>query len=183
MADITQTRMTLDEFNALPESLEFIELIAGELTVSPTPKNKHQNTVLNTAVEIKQKFPYGKVVISPMDVYLDDETVLEPDVFWVSGADSLCKLGEDCYWHGAPDLVVEVLSPSTALRDHGVKFDLYERHGTREYWLIDAEAEFVEVFRRVNDSLVRFGVFGSGDEFTLGLLSDVVIQISALFAE
>ena len=86
-------------------------------------------------------------------------------MFWVSGADSLCKLGADDYWHGAPDLVVEVLSPSTALRDHGVKFGLYEQHGTREYWLIDPAAEFVEVFRRENDAFVRFGAFGNAETF------------------
>jgi Uma2 family endonuclease len=122
------------------------------------------------------------VVISPMDVHLDDENVVQPDVFWVSGADSLCKLGEDGHWHGAPDLVVEVLSPSTALRDHGVKFALYERFGTREYWLIDPEGEFVEVFHREGEIFRRFGVFGREDVFALSVLLDVTVQVSALFA-
>ena len=182
MADITRTRMTLDEFNALPESLEPIELIDGELIVSPTPKYKHQNAAGNAFVLLKQ-FPQGTAVVSPMDVYLGDENVVEPDVFWVSAENSLCKLGDDGYWHGAPDLVVEVLSPSTALRDHGVKFDLYEQYGTREYWLIDPEGAFVEVFRRQNDAFVRFGVFGRDDSFALGVLPDIVIRVSTFFAE
>ncbi len=181
MADITRTRVTLDEFRALPESMEHIELIDGELIVSPTPKNKHQ-TATGNAYSILKELPLGRTVVSPMDVYLDDETVVEPDVFWVSGADSRCKLGADDYWHGAPDLVVEVLSPSTALRDHGVKFRLYEQYGTREYWLIDPEAQFVEVFRREQDAFARFGVFGREDSFALSVLPDVTIQVSALFA-
>ena len=183
MVEVPQTRtyMTLDEFKSLPESLDHIELIAGELIVSPTPKYKHQNIVGNLIVELK-KLPEGKAVISPMDVYLDDENVVQPDVFWVSGADSLCKLGADGYWHGAPDLVVEILSPSTAKRDHGVKFELYEKFGTREYWLIDPDAEFVEVFRRKQDAFVRYGVFGHDDSFALGVLPSVVIQVAALFA-
>jgi Uma2 family endonuclease len=182
MADITRTRMTLDEFKALPESMEHNELIEGELIGSPTPKYKHQNAAGNTATELKQRVPQGKVVIAPMDVYLDDENVVEPDVFWVSGENSLCKLGEDGYWHGAPDLVIEVLSPSTALYDHGVKFKLYERFGTHEYWLIDPEGEFVEVFRRQDDTFVRFGVFGRDASFALSVLPDVTIQVSTLFA-
>ena len=179
---ITQTHMTADEFMAQPESMEHVELIAGELIMSPTPKYKHQSISLNSAVELKGKTPHGTVVISPMDVHLDEENVVQPDVFWVSGADSLCELGDDGYWHGAPDLVVEVLSPSTALRDHGVKFGLYERFGTREYWLTDPEGEFVEVFHREGDMLRRFGAFGRNDAFALGVLPHVTVQVSALFA-
>ena len=182
MADMTRTRMTLEEFKSLPESLDHIELIDGELIVSPTPKYRYQNAVLNTATDLKQRLTQGKVVVSPMDVYLDDENVVQPDVFWVSGAESLCKLGEDGYWHGAPDLVVEVLSPSTAHRDHGVKFALYEQFGTREYWLIDPEGEFVEVFHREGDTLVRFGVFGVGEQFVLSVYPNIKIDVSALFA-
>ena len=137
---------------------------------------------MNTAVELRQKLTSGKVVVSPMDVYLDDENVVELDVFWVSGEFSLCQLGSDGYWHGAPDLVVEVLSPSTALRDHGVKYQLYERYGTREYWLIDPEAEFVEVFRRAEDRFDRLGAFGHDTSFSLSVLPAVMIQVSTLFA-
>jgi Uma2 family endonuclease len=181
MANVTRTRFSLEEFRALPESLDHIELIDGELIVSPTPKYKHQNIVGNAFVELKQ-FPQGKAVVSPMDVYLDDENVVQPDVFGVSGESSLCQLGSDGYWHGAPDLVVEVLSPSTALRDHGVKYHLYERHGTREYWLIDPEGEFVEVFHRAGDRFDRLGAFGREESFALGVLPDVMIQVSTLFA-
>ncbi|MEO8393518.1 MAG: Uma2 family endonuclease [Chloroflexota bacterium] len=183
MVEITQTRIyvTLDEFKALPESLDHIELIARELIMSPTPKYKHQNIVGNGYAELRQ-FPSGKAVVSPMDVNLDDENVVQPDVFWVSGTDSLCKLGADGYWYGAPDLVIEILSPSTAKRDHGAKFELYQRFGTREYWLIDPEAEFIEVFRREQDMFVRYGVFGREDSFALSVLTDVVIHVSALFA-
>lgn len=181
MADMTRTRTTLEEFQALPESLEHIELIDGELIVSPTPKFRHQNAVGNTFL-LLQKLPQGKVVLSPMDVYLDDENVVQPDVFWVSGAESLCKLGSDGYWHGAPDLVVEVLSPSTARRDHREKFALYERFGTREYWLVDPEAEFVEVFRREGDVLVRFGAFGVDEHFALSVAPEIALEVAALFA-
>src|SRR5262245_39140678 len=116
-----KTQMTLEEFMALPESNLPIELINGELVVSPTPKNPHQQTVLATAIYLNSIVPGGTLVISPMDVHLDKKNVPQPDVFWASGPDSKCKLGKDGYWHGAPDLVVEVLSPSTEKRDRGAK--------------------------------------------------------------
>lgn len=180
MADITQTRMTAREFMALPESSQPMELIHGELIVSPTPNNPHQTIVLSCAVFLKQNFSSGTTVISPMDVYLDVDTVVQPDVFWVSGENSLCKLNDDGYWHGAPDLVIEVLSPSTALRDRKAKFSLYEQYGVREYWLADPDAKFLEVYVRDGNRFVRLGVFAQGDTFTSAVLGGAVVSVNAL---
>lgn len=180
MADLTQTRMTIAEFKQLPESSEHIELLYGELVMSPAPKNKHQSAVGKSLLLLNQLTSKGEVVLSPMDVYLDDENVVQPDVFWVSGPDSLCQLGADDYWHGAPDLVVEVLSPGSALRDKTTKFKLYERHGTREYWLVDPEAQYVEVWRLENGTFLRVGVFGPADKFESPLLGQPV-DVSVLF--
>jgi Uma2 family endonuclease len=182
MADITQIRMTVQEFMTLPESNQPLELINGELIVSPTPKNAHQNAVLSIAIFLRRDFAAGTTVISPMDVHLDDENVVQPDVFWVSGADSRCKLGDDGYWHGAPDLVVEVLSPSTMLRDRKAKFALYERLGVREYWLVEPEAKFIEVYRLVEGKFDRYGIFEPGETFAAAVLSDAVVSVNALLA-
>ena len=181
MADLTQTRMTVAEFKQLPESSEHIELVDGEIVMSPTPKYKHQRLIFPLAQLLDQLTNTGSVVVSPMDVYLDNENVVQPDVFWVSGPDSRCQLGEDDYWHGAPDLVVEVLSPGTALRDKTVKFDLYEKCGVREYWLIDPEAQYVEVWRLENGQFRRVGVFGKNDEFESPVLGQLV-KVAVLFA-
>jgi Uma2 family endonuclease len=180
MAGITQTRMTAREFMALPESSQPMELIHGELIVSPTPKNPHQTIVLSSAVFLKQNFPSGVTVISPMDVHLDVDTVVQPDVFWVSGENSLCQLKDDGYWYGAPDLVIEVLSPSTALRDRKAKFLLYEQYGVREYWLADPEAKFLEVYIRDGSRFVRLGVFEQSETFTSAVLGGMMVSVSAL---
>lgn len=180
MADLTRTRMTAAEFKQLPESSEHIELLDGEIIMSPTPKYKHQRLIFPLARLLDQLTDRGTVVISPMDVYLDDENVVQPDVFWVSGPESLCQLGDDDYWHGAPDLVIEVLSPGTALRDKTVKFDLYEKHGVREYWLIDPEARYVEVWRLENGEFQRVGVYGSADRFESPVLNQAV-NVTVLF--
>jgi Uma2 family endonuclease len=141
---VATTRVSPEAFRQLPETMEPIELIDGEIIVRPSPVNKHQEIIGDTyvflSVLIRGHVIEGEVVVSLMDVWLGDHCV-QPDVFWVSGPESRCQLGEDGYWYGAPDLVVEVLSPSTAYRDRGVKFRLYEEHGAREYWLIDPDGQ------------------------------------------
>ena len=181
MSEITiGTRMTIEEFKQIPESMERIEFIEGEIFVSPTPKFPHQDTTFSTAKVIDKLMPGGKVVVSPMDVYITDSLVLQPDVFWISGGESLCQLGDDGYWHGAPDLVVEVASPSTVSRDRGVKFKLYEQHGVREYWLMDPIAKFIEVYVLREEQFVRLGLYEIEQTFKSPVLG-VDIPVKELF--
>ena len=180
MGDLTQTRMTAQEFMALPETTQPTELLDGELIVSPTPKNPHQDSVLEIALFLRQNVTTGKTVIAPMDVHFDDKNIAQPDVFWVSGENSLCKLGQDGYWYGAPDLVVEALSPSTEFKDRGTKFKLYEKYGGREYWLVSPEAKYVEVYRLVDGQFARVGIYGLNESFVSEVLSGMTIKIAAL---
>ncbi len=183
MSALERIRMSPAEFRGLPETNEPTELINGELIVSPTPVNKHQAIVGEIHFFLKQVAKQnpaaGQVIVAPMDVWLDDNCV-QPDVFWVSQPDSLCKLGDDGYWYGAPDLAVEVLSPSTAHKDRGVKFDLYQKYGVREYWLADPDGQYIEVFRRENEMLSRVGAFGIGEAFISTVLSGITISIDTL---
>jgi Uma2 family endonuclease len=180
MTDATTIRMTIEEFRTLPESNRFEELIDGELIVSPTPKQPHQKQVFTAAKAIEQLADGGEVVIAPMDVYLNGD-IVEPDIFWVSGVNSKCQLGDDGYWYGAPDLVVEVLSPSTAGNDRGKKYELYQRHGVREYWLIDTDAKFIEVFVLDGDKFVRRGLFSRG-AFISDVLSGKTVDVKIVLA-
>jgi Uma2 family endonuclease len=174
MVEQTHIQMTAAEFQVLPESSEHIELIHGELVVSPTPRHRHQNVIGNLHLMLAGLIPSGKIVLSPMDVYLSDTDVVQPDVFWVSGPESRCKLGTDDYWHGAPDLIIEVLSPGTALRDKTVKFELYEKHDVCEYWLVDPDALYIEVWRLDESKFMRVGVFGPSDKFESTVLGQTI---------
>lgn len=180
MVEAARIHMLADEFLALPESLERIELINGEVVMSPSPVDLHQDAVLATATLLKQIAPPGKVKIAPLDVYIDGVNVVQPDVFWISDANTKCWLVDGKYWHGAPDLVVEVLSPSTAERDYGLKFDLYQQHGVREYWIVDASALFIQVFRLENEKFVRQGVFGAGKYFVSSVLGNLTIEVNQI---
>lgn len=168
-----RTHMTLAEFRQLPESNLPTELIDGELIMSPSPVDLHQDVTLNTATLVKRIGRGGKTKISPLDVYLGSN-VLQPDVFWVSDGNPLCTLGDDGFWYGAPDLTVEVVSPSSTNRDHRRKFQIYEKQGVREYWIIEPLAKIIYVFVRKDEAFEELGVFKIGDTFTSPLFNTVV---------
>ncbi len=181
MAEMTRTRMTAKEFLELPESNMPIELINGEIIMSPTPKDPHQDIVLSIAILLKPMVTAGKVKVAPMDVHFDDVNVVQPDVFWAGGEGSRCQLGDDGYWHGAPDLVVEVLSPSTSSHDRGVKYDLYEKYGVREYWLVEPDAKYIEIYVLQEGKFVRQGLFEPGASFTSLVIEGQSVAVDKLF--
>jgi Uma2 family endonuclease len=177
-----QTRMTAKEFWELPESNQFIELIHGEVIMSPSPIPVHQRVVFRVGFllePLSQKHG-GTVYIAPLSGYLDDENIPQPDVIWIA-PNSKCTIGEK-YLIGAPDLVVEVFSPSTALRDKTDKFKLYEKHGVREYWMLGAVAKYIEVWQLENGKFVQKGVYGPGATFTPAVFSGEMIDVAAIFA-
>ncbi|MEL6271043.1 MAG: Uma2 family endonuclease, partial [Chloroflexota bacterium] len=119
----------------------------------------------------------GTVRLSPCDLYITDDTVLQPDVMLIKPDNPNCELEDDGYWHGAPDLVVEVLSPGTASLDRGRKFQLYAQHGVLEYWLADPQAQFIEVFTPQNSQFIQQGLYEINATFTSGVLgADVIVQ-------
>jgi len=181
MADFTPTRirMTREEFMALPETTTPHELINGELIVSPTPKDPHQGVIISMLRVLLRLVSTGTFRVAPMEVHFDDGNIVEPDIFWVSGSDSKCKLGEDGYWYGAPDLMIEVLSPSTEARDRREKFNLYQQHGVREYWLVHPEALFIEVFTLTEGEFLRKGLFEINQTFYSDVLGQT-IEVNAI---
>jgi Uma2 family endonuclease len=185
MADVTQIKMTAAEFRNLPETNTPEQLIDGEIVVSPSPVKVHQDAVGNIYFFLRQLSVQNRIVgtvqIAPMDVYFDDENVTQPDVFWVSSANEKCKLGEDGYWYGAPDLIVEVLSPSTTRQDKVTKFELYERHGVREYWIVDPQYRNVEVWALLDSKYARLGQFYPADRFTSPVLGQE-LEVKEIFA-
>ena len=184
MADVARTRMTAAEFFEQPETTQITELIDGELIVSPSPVDEHQKLTGRFHLYLDritvQSNLQGELRVAPMDVYFDEENVPQPDVFWVSASNEKCKLGEDGYWHGPPDLIVEVLSPSTARQDKVTKFELYERHGVREYWIADPKYRNIEVWSLVDGKYTRLGLFSEKDTFTSPVLGQTV-EVKEIF--
>ena len=175
-----KTRMTAGEFFELPESNLPIELLHGEVVVSPTPVPGHQALVLQLALVIRELGKDGTVYVAPLDVHLDDENVVQPDVLWISPTGG-CEVGEK-HLTGAPDLVVEVLSPSSAQRDKVTKFRLYETSSVREYWIVDPAAQYIEVFQAVNEKFQLAGVFAPGETFDSSVLLRHPVDVSLIFS-
>jgi Uma2 family endonuclease len=178
MTDQARVRMTAKEFFNLPETNRPTELIEGELVVSPSPIPKHQITAGESYTTLRGLIPNGTLFFAPMDVYLDDENIPQPDIIWVA-ENSRCVIGAKRL-EGPPDLIVEIYSPGTFKRDKSDKFEVYERHGVREYWMIDPLERYIEVWILDKETFVRQGVYGPGDMFISPVLDGKTVRVNSL---
>jgi len=180
MVQPIRTRVRAADYFQLPEYAEndLIQLIDGEVMISMPPIPKHQDIADEIFYLFKTiaRKSSGRAFFSPIEVYLDEHNVYEPDVLYLK-PDSACTVG-DKRLMGAPDLVVEVLSPGTAKYDRQQKYQAYERHGVGEYWIVDPVHEVIEVWALGDDaSFVRQGAYADDDTFksvTLG--EDVAVK-------
>lgn len=176
----TRQRMTADEYRQLPETSQRMELIEGELVVSPSVVSDHQRLVLRFANDIDESEIEGEVFVAPLDVYFDDENVFQPDVFWIAKDNDRC-VERDGYFYGPLDLVIEVLSPSTARYDKTVKFLVYEKYGVREYWLADPKRKTVEVWRRGEEEFMLLDIYNDTTSFVSAVLGNKQIDLTTVF--
>lgn len=117
--------------------------------------------------------------VSPYDVVLSENDVVQPDVLFVAEAHFNVITAANI--QGAPDLVVEVLSPGTAQYDRGYKCTLYGHHGVWGYWLVDPDAETIEVLARGGRGLVRRAIYGRGETMTSPLLQGLALDLDKIF--
>ena len=178
---VSKTRMTAAEFFELPETNQPTELIDGELIVSPSPIPKHQLLVGRFYSKLEDLIPNGVVFFAPMDVYFDDNNIPQPDIIWVA-ENSQCVITEKRL-EGAPELIIEILSPGTLRRDRREKYELYERFGVREYWMTDPVGQFVEVCVWVNGTYKRQGVYGPDESFESPVLGGKTVTLKGIFGE
>jgi Uma2 family endonuclease len=132
-------RTALELFKILPEGTR-CQLIDEHIIMSPSPIWKHQDIVKIILFRIEsylRKNPAGKV-LSDVDIYINEKNVYRPDIFFVA-EEQMDILGDDGYVHGAPHLVIEVLSPGTSKYDKTKKKEIYAEYGVKEYWLIDPQ--------------------------------------------
>lgn len=151
MATQPQSGLTYQDLQSFPEDNFRRELIDGELIVTAAPATRHQRVVTKLVVRLwlYAEAHGGEVLPAPYDVYFSETNVVEPDVIFV-GPQSQTKI-EKQFIRSAPDLVVEVSSPSTRRLELVRKRDLYERFGVPEYWFIDLDADRVECYRLEGD--------------------------------
>lgn len=181
---------TYADFVGLEEEL-FCEVIGGNvISMFPSPTPKHQDVVDELTAEFKF-YLRGKECMafsSPIDVCLfaDRETKMEDIQDWVQpDLIVVCdknKIGEK-FIIGAPDLVIEVLSPSAARNDRLIKFNSYEKAGVKEYWIVDPYNMSVEIYSLHEGTYKHIGVYGKDDVLTVNTFKDMQIDLKKIFKE
>lgn len=171
---------TAEDYLSLPEG-ERVELLRGRLIMmSPAPRPRHQFVGVKLAIVLDSiATTHGGIALpSPVDVKLDDHTILQPDVVYLRPA-HLDRIGDRI--HGAPDLVVEVLSRSTTNRDRVEKLDLYAQAGVAEYWIVDPESHVFE-FHTLDGSSYRVTAKDSG-EYQSPQFEELKLDLTAFWQE
>ena len=171
-----EKRYTSDEFLAMTDLPENCELIDGYIYMSPSPNQDHQTIVLRAAGKIdayvRNHSGKCKTLIAPSDVKLSDRCNIQPDIFVVCDPDKLD--GQRC--NGAPDWVIEILSPSNETHDLKDKLYLYKEAGVREYWIVDPMQERVIVYPFTTTKIT--GIYTFDDDIPAGIYSDAAEPLS-----
>ena len=175
-------KLTYKDYCETPDD-ERYELLDGKLMMVPAPNMKHQRVLGRLYIELhrfNEEHQLGEVYMAPCDVVLSDTDVVQPDLLWISRSreDRLTEANV----RGAPDLVIEILSPSSAKRDRVDKPELYGRHGALEYWIVDPVAETIAVHRLRDGRLELAETFGRGDTLRTALLSGLELKLKDIFA-
>ncbi len=141
----SKPKWTYSDWHLLPPELR-CELIENTLYMSPAPTyfhHKYSKQLFRQLDDFVLEHSLGEVIYAPFDIILSEDNVFQPDIIFISNKqmDQL-KL----QLHGAPAIVIEILSPSTAKYDRTTKKDLYEKFGVQEYWIVDPANALIEVF-------------------------------------
>ena len=178
---ITATRLTYQDYLNV-DGDERYELIDGELILLPSPNTAHQLTSVALASRIfmfAEERELGLVLHAPFDVLLSDTDVVQPDILFVSNERAHIRTPDNM--RGAPDLVVEILSPSSASRDWREKFELYSKHGVKEYWIVDPANRVVWLMLLRGGALEIAGTYGIGDTVSSTVLAGFSVKVDDIF--
>lgn len=184
---MTQLRFTSADLAAFPDTDgKRYEVIDGELYVSRQPDWKHQlisGWLFFPLHRWDLETGAGVTNQAPGIIFAEDDDVA-PDLVWVSSDRLPAVLGSDGKLHGAPDLVVEILSPgrSNEQRDRETKLKLYSRRGVREYWIVDWQRRQIECYRHREGTLYLAATWIEGDTIGSPLLPGFAYPVAELFA-
>lgn len=180
-APLVRPYITYEDLCRLPLDGNRYELYDGEACLRPSPNDWHQEILLRLALLFRHAIRNrSRVAIAPLDVVFEPGTALQPDLLLVLEE----RLGIlQGVVRGTPDLVAEVLSPSTAEMDRGVKMSTYAHYGVGEYWIVDPESEAIEIYRldREAKAYRLAATCRAGDRASTPLVPDLAIEAGILF--
>ncbi len=174
-------KLTYEDYQNTPED-ERYELIDGELIMAAAPKYVHQRVDMKLGwrlglyVEVND---LGEVFSAPFDVVLSDTDVVQPDLLFVSKARA--HIITEANVQGVPDLVIEILSPSTASLDWTRKRELYARHGAKEFWIVEPDARLVWLMLLRGDDFDVVDIYGDRQTLASPILDGFSVNLSDIF--
>ncbi len=178
---IFDTYWTEEAYLAISELNRLIELSEGRLEIHDIPTPEHQRIVRNLSRRLEdwaREHQVGEVLFAPMPIRLWPGKFREPDIVFYL-AEHADRVGER--YGEAPDLVIEVLSPTTLQLDRETKFAEYAQAGIREYWLVAPDERIVEVFALSDSRYTLQGRFRPGQKVRSSLLPGLEIAVNAIF--
>ena len=178
-------KFTVNDYMSMLGDKQY-QLLDGEMIPASSPTERHQAIAMNLAMTLQtfvRSNSLGRVRFAPLDVVLSDHDVAQPDILFVSNSRS--DIVTEPNIQGAPDLVVEILSPGTAYYDKGYKQALYGRHGVREYWVVDPGTETVEVLVAGDEvqGLSLQATYSVAQTLVSPLLEGLTIDLQEIFRE
>jgi len=182
---LKRSGLTYQDYLQLPDDGQRYEIIEGELYVSPAPNTKHQRVtgrLFRVLADHSEALDLGEVFVAPYDLKLGDPSIVQPDILYISWARQgiVTRLNAQ----GAPDLVVEVISPSSTRTDLEIKRDLYAKYGVPHYWVAHPEQEWVRAYELGADGQYELVAEGLGDmTFTAPPFPNLVIRLSFLWTD
>lgn len=180
-SDPVTTKLTYEDYLKTPDD-ERLELLDGVLTMPPAPNTAHQSVQTELGWRLAQfvrEGLLGHVFFAPTDVVLSDTDVVQPDLLFISRERS--GIVTPANIQGAPDLIIEIRSDSTAERDETVKRRLYAQRGVKEYWLVDPDAATAAVLLLKKDSYQQVGFYRQGQDLTSPTLPGFTVNLNEIF--
>lgn len=178
-----QGAWTYEAYAARTDDSECYEIVQGVLVMSPSPEDIHQDASallhMYLCQEIRVK-KLGIVFAAPFDVVLSPQNVFQPDLLVVLN-EHLERVQRRCVM-GAPDLVVEIISPSSKLYDRVNKHMAYEQAGIPEYWLVDSRAQSIEVFALEGEKYHSLGIFKGEQTLPSRIVPHMTTPVASFFA-
>lgn len=177
-----QGQWTYQDYAAIPEDGHRYEVVRGVLYMSPAPNMRHQRIAgrifyyLVTYIDLRG---LGNVYQAPADVELSSGNIVQPDVFVIRNIHLDRETSSRL--RGAPDLVVEVASPSTARYDMNEKLNAYARAGVPEYWIANPDAHTIEVLKLEGSEFCSLGLFSGSAVLTSLVVPDLPVRVEQFF--
>lgn len=183
MVTIVDPKLTYEDLRKMPDDGKRYELIDGEVFMTPAPRTRHQLTVGNIHVALRSfvdEHALGQVFLAPTDVVFGERTAVQPDLLFIRK--DRASIVTELNVQGAPDLVIEVLSPSNAAFDRDTKLQVYARAGVGELWYVDPETRRVEVLELGADGrYVLVSSFSDRQALTSNTFPGLSLPVERLF--